>query len=187
MYWLLKMHKRQRECMILISDFIALYTTIPHNFLIKLLSEVINFVFKSKTRSRIGFSKTSIYQTSKGCGRKCFTTQIVIDVILFLTTKCYFMIKNLVFKQEIGIPVDIYLAPYWENLFLYFFESKFVQQLMSKGFPRVCNFHGTSRFTDNFCTLNFDIEFSPSYKYIYPKQLQLNLNIKENMRFLDLD
>ena len=187
MYWLLKMHKRHRECMILIADLIALYTTIPHNFLIKLLSEVINFVFKSKTRSRIGFSKTSIYQTSKGCGRKCFTTQIVIDVILFLTTKCYFMIKNLVFKQEIGIPVDIYLAPYWENLFLYFFESKFVQQLMSKGFPRVCNFHGTSRFTDNFCTLNFDIEFSPSYKYIYPKQLQLNLNIKENMRFLDLD
>ena len=43
------------------------YTTIPHNLLIKVLSKVINFVFDSKTRSCIGFSKASIYLTSEDC------------------------------------------------------------------------------------------------------------------------
>ena len=43
----------------------TLYTTI-HNFPIKVSSEVINSVFKSKARSRIGFSKASVYWISKG-------------------------------------------------------------------------------------------------------------------------
>ena len=47
-------------------DFTTLYTTIPHNLIIKV-------VFKTKTRSRIGFSNASVYWTSKGCGRVNFT------------------------------------------------------------------------------------------------------------------
>ena len=49
-------------------EFSILYTTIPDKLLLKVLSEVINFVFKSKVRERIGFSKTYIYWTSKGAG-----------------------------------------------------------------------------------------------------------------------
>ena len=41
----------------------------------KVLSEVFNFVLKSKARKRIGFPKTSIYWTSKGAGRRFFTKQ----------------------------------------------------------------------------------------------------------------
>ena len=63
--------------------FTTLLTTIPHNQPTKVLSEIINFVFKSKTRSRIGFSKTSIYWASKGSGRRFFTRQILIDAISF--------------------------------------------------------------------------------------------------------
>ena len=83
-------------------DFTTLYTAIPHNLLIKVLSEVMNFVFKSKTPSRIGFSKTSIPWTSKGYARRYFTRQTLIDFILFLI-KIRFTIGNLMFKQEIGI------------------------------------------------------------------------------------
>ena len=56
-------------------DFATLYTTIPHNLLIKFLSEVINFAFKSKTRNNIGFSKKLIYRTSKGCGNRYLSSQ----------------------------------------------------------------------------------------------------------------
>ena len=38
--------------------FTMLYTTIPHKLLFKILHEVVNFVFKSKTRSQLDFSKT---------------------------------------------------------------------------------------------------------------------------------
>ena len=40
------------------------YTTTLDKLLIKVLSEVISFVFKSKVRQHIGFSKTSIYWKS---------------------------------------------------------------------------------------------------------------------------
>ena len=36
-------------------DFNTLYATILHNFPIKVLSEVMSFIFKSKPRSRLGF------------------------------------------------------------------------------------------------------------------------------------
>ena len=37
------------------------YTTTPDNLLIKVFSEVNRFVFKSRVKQHIGFSKTSIY------------------------------------------------------------------------------------------------------------------------------
>ena len=46
-------------------DFSTLHTTIPHKLLLKVLSEVIKFVFKSKVTKRIAFSITPIYRTSK--------------------------------------------------------------------------------------------------------------------------
>ena len=61
------------------------YTTILDKLLLKKLSEAISFVFKS-----IGFSKTSIYWTSKGVGRRYFTKQTLINAIFFLINKCFF-------------------------------------------------------------------------------------------------
>ena len=43
----------------------TLYVNIPHKHPLKILSEVIIFVFKSIFRKRIGFSETSPYWTSK--------------------------------------------------------------------------------------------------------------------------
>ena len=65
---------------------------------------------------------------------KIFERQTLIDAISCFITKCYFTIGNLVLKQETDIPVGIDLASYLANLCLYIFESKYVQQLISKGF-----------------------------------------------------
>ena len=68
------------------------------------------------------------------------------------------------------------------------FESKYVQQLIFKGSPCAYKFHGTSRFIDDPCTENDDGEFSPSYKYIYSKQLELKLKHQvEHVTFLNLN
>ena len=46
-------------------------------------------------------------------------------------------------------------------LFLNFiFESKYVQQLISKGSPRAYKFRGTSGFLDNLCAIS-DVDFLP--------------------------
>ena len=67
--------------------------------------------------------------------------------ISFLITKYHFTIGNLALKQQTGTPIGIDPASYWANHFLHFFESKCVQQLISKGLPRAYKFYGTSRFT----------------------------------------
>ena len=87
-----------------ISTFycIVLYKTIPHNHLIKAFSEVINSVCKSKNLIHIGFLEASIFWTSIGCERRNFTRRTLIDTIFFLITKCYFTIRSVVFKQDIG-------------------------------------------------------------------------------------
>ena len=113
---------------ILTFDFTALYTSMPQILLIKVLSSIINFVFKSNTWRPVGFSKTSIYWASKGFGRRYFTGQTLTNAASFLITKYYFTIGNLVFKQE---KTYFYIT---SNLYLF-------KNLKSKGYPSAYKFH----------------------------------------------
>ena len=84
-----------------------LYTTIPHK-LLKVFSEDINFVFKSKVGKHIGFCKTSVYWTSNGAGRRMSMSSLI--------NKCFSIIDNIVFKQDIGMPVGIGLIVFFISL-----------------------------------------------------------------------
>ena len=79
----------------------------------------------------------------------------------WVVENCYFTIGNMVFKQDIGILIGIYPAPFWSDLFLSFYESKHAQNLISKKSTAADKYHATSRFID-------DEEFSKSFKWIYP-------------------
>ena len=65
------------------------YTTTLDKPLIKVLSVIVSFVFKSKVRQHTGFSKTSAYWTTKGIGRRYFTKQTLVNAISFLINKCF--------------------------------------------------------------------------------------------------
>ena len=65
-----KINKRNIAKSISTFDFSTLYTKLPRKLLIEVLDNNIDFVFKSSNRNRIGFSKSSVYWTSKcmyGC------------------------------------------------------------------------------------------------------------------------
>ena len=64
-------------------DFSTLYMTIPHNLLLKVLSAVIKFVFKSKVTKRIAFSITCIYRTSKGAEEDTSLNKLLSMLCLF--------------------------------------------------------------------------------------------------------
>ena len=79
-------------------------------------------------------------------------------------------------------------APFCANVFIYFFESKHVQNLISKKSTRAYKYHATGRFIDDLCAINDDDEFSKSFKCIYPGELKLKLEHSETYAtFLDLD
>ena len=98
-----KINVKKKAKSISTFDFSTLYTTILHKLLLKVLSKTINFVFKSKVRKRIGFSKTFIYWISKGAGRRYFTKQNLVNAISFLINKYFvnltcFLNKILVYE-----------------------------------------------------------------------------------------
>ena len=66
-------------------------------------------------------------------------------------------------------------APFWANLFLYYFESKYIQSLISLGSTRAYNYHSVDRFIDDLCAINDRNEFTKSFKDIYPKELELKI------------
>ena len=85
-----------------------------------------SFIFNYKTK----LSESSVYRTSKGAGKHFLTQQSLKHADSFLIKNCVFTIANLVFKQDIGIPMGIQLAPFCANLFLYFLKSKYVKNLL---------------------------------------------------------
>ena len=84
-------------------------------------------------------------------------------------------IGNMIFKQDIGISIDIDSAPLWANLFLYFFESKYIKQLiLNECFQALITFNNN--------------EFLTSFKNICPKELDLKVECQRNhVSFLDFD
>ena len=161
-------------------DFSTLYTTIPHKLLSEVLSNMIKFVFKCNSDKKIGFSESSVYWTNEGVGKRYFTQKSLIECVSYLILKCFFTIGGNVFKQDI--------APFWANLFLYHFESKYVQLLISSGSDKAYRFHATSRFIDDLIAINDSDEFSKCFKNIYPAQLELKLEHQgQHATFLDLD
>ena len=151
-----------------------------------MLSEVINFVFESKVRKRIGFFKTSISWTPKRAGRRYFMKQTLANAMSFFENKCFFTIGNMVFKQDIVIPMGIDPAPSRVNLFFYFFESKYIKQLISNGSCKVHKY-GVCRFINDLCAINDGNEFL-TFKNIYPKKLGLKVEHQGNQTlFLDLE
>ena len=62
-------------------------------------------------------------------------------------------------------------VPFWANLFLYFFESKYIQQIILVKYLRSYEYHDRSRFKDDLWTVNDSVEFCSSFKNMYPKEL----------------
>ena len=156
-------------------DFATLYTTLPHDLLVTVLTSIIKFVFDGSCRNKLGFSDHSVYWTSAGKDDRFFTKESLADCVSFLIKNCCFKVGNHILKQNIGIPMGIDPAPFWVNLFLYYYENLYVQNLISAGSPRAYNFRSVSRFIDDLCALNDKDDFTKCYAEINPKELQLKV------------
>ena len=79
--------------------------------------------------------------------------------------------------------------PYFANLYLFFYESKWIRKMMKIEFGTLRKFYNyVNRFIDDLITINNNGHMETHWKDIYPAELQLN---KENdmpieATFLDL-
>jgi len=80
-------------------------------------------------------------------------------------------------------------APFFANLFLYYYESKWLKKVQRSDLRRARKFGNTFRFIDDLVAINDGGEFEKSFHEIYPAEMELG---KENdgtnsASFLDLE
>ena len=170
-------------------DFSTLYTKIPHHKLITVLNELVDFCFQGGTKKKIAVTKFGAKWVSKNS--KCeltFDKKQIKDGIKYLMDNCQFTLGDKVFQQVIGIPMGSDPAPFMANLFLYYYESRWIKELKKKNLIVARKFGNTFRFIDDLMAINDDGEFERNIHDIYPSELELKKEHGgDQVSFLDLD
>lgn len=101
----------------------------------------------------------------------------VKKAITYLLDNCFFTVGKDTFKQVIGIPMGTDPAPFMANLFLYFYENKFLQEFKKNNKRDARKFAYVWRFIDDLFAVNDENKFEENICNIYPVELELK---KEN-------
>ena len=171
-------------------DFSTLYTKIPHEKLIDTLSEFSDSTFNDTDRRFLSVSTKRAYfvKSTNGTNYK-YSSDMVKECLKYLIDNAYFKVGNHIFRQTIGIPMGSDPAPFFANLFLAYYEAKWVKDNVNHNYAKVKSLFNTFRYIDDLNTLNDNSVFSQHISEIYPPELVLN---KENSSttsatYLDLD
>ena len=171
-------------------DFSTLYTKINLTDLNNVLLSVLDKAFKGGTCQYIKISGAEAkFDKGKNKGIS-FTKQECAQMIEYIINNAYFCFGTRVYQQIVGIPMGTDPAPYIANLYLHFYESKWMEELAKTNFTAARrSYSHTRRFIDDLCALNNGDEIKGNWKNIYPKELILNLENESDTKatFLDLD
>ena len=171
-------------------DFSTLYTAIPHNKLIKELSELIQSTFKGAKSKYIKPFKKSARWGKKVLGKGLhISCDNLISMIKWLVNNTYITVGDKIFRQKIGIPMGTDCAPYLANLYLYNYELRFMKnQLKAKNYDLLYKFNRSCRYIDDLLLINNDNKMDKYKKLIYPPELILTSEDKsdQTVNYLDL-
>ena len=103
-----------------------------------------------------------------------YTAKAVKECLSFLTNNAYFRVGNTIFRQKVGIPIGSDPAPFFANLFLFYYESEWIKKISRTDFVRARRLFNTFRFIDDLNALNDGGEFERAAKEIYPPELTVN-------------
>ena len=185
-----RINKKKNAKSISTFDFSTLYTKIPHDKLIKELTEVIDFVFDAGSSKYIVISQNdkAYWSRTKPKSSIFFSKSSLKTAVKHLIKNCFFKAGNVVMCQVIGIPMGIDPAPFWANLFLYQYEQRYMTRLIEQDKVKARHFHSTKRFIDDLCAVNDGNMFESVYREIYPDELELKVEHSgSHASFLNLD
>ena len=106
----------------------------------------------------------------------------------FLINNSFFQAGSKILRQVIGIPMGSDPVPFFDNLFLFFYESRWLKSIKNTNYGVARKFGNIFRFIDDLIAINDGNEFENHYNAIDPSELILK---KENSShtettFLDL-
>ena len=119
-------------------------------------------------------------------GQSAFEYDQLVELLNFLIDNIYINFGDSIFRQTIGIPMGTNSAPLLANLYLFYYEYKFLEKL-----PKDKKFHGkyfklTYRFIDDLLSIN-NKYFREYISQIYPDDLELKETTENDKECLFLD
>ena len=106
----------------------------------------------------------------------------------FLIDNIFVSFGGILFQQVVGIPMGTNCAPLLADLFLYSYESQFLQKLVNDKIHKAIAFNFTYRYTDDVLSIN-NSRFAEFFPLIYPPELEVKetTDTASSTSFLDLD
>ena len=185
-----KINSRNNAKTISSFDFSTLYTNIPHTKLFDELSGIIKFIFRGGTRYSISICRFGVARWTRYPNKSIkYDLDKILKAIKFLLDNCHFKFGNKLFRQVIGIPMGSDPAPFFANLFLYRYESRWLNKTKKENHVLARKFGRVYRFIDDLLAINDGNEFEKHYREIYPPELELKKENITNIQtsFLELD
>jgi hypothetical protein len=104
-------------------------------------------------------------------GKACYSEEQVISMLEFLINNIFVSFGGTLFQQVVSIPMGTNCASLLADLFLYSYESEFLQKLViDKKIHEAFNF--TYRYIDDVLSIN-NSRFSEFLPLIYPPEWKL--------------
>ena len=160
--------------MIATFDFSTLYTTLPHDDLIRSVVALYN---------KYIHSDVDIYYKNR---KVTISKMLFVEILKFAINNCYVLFNNRLYKQTIGIPMGSNFSPNLANLCLHFYETKFLDRNHDEGRNR---YKYTYRYIDDLLSVN-NRDIIHDVNAIYPRFLEIsNTNVDNHNKgtFLDVD
>jgi len=172
-------------------DFSTLQTSIPHVKLKEEIKLLVENAYNGMNKKFIKVTKSRAYwSNSKTTHTLAVTCNELTHMIEWLIDNTYVIVGNQVLRQTIGIPMGTDCAPFLANLFLFSYEFRYLNNLLKqRNFTVLNKFRRCARYIDDVLLINND-NFLKSHKHdIYPKELDLTSDDKDDQQvhFLDLD
>lgn len=143
--------------MVATFDFSTLYTTLPHDDLIRCIVSLYNKYYNNDIEIKFNNKKIIISKIS------------FVNILKFCIRNSYITFNSKIYRQRVGIPMGANYSPNVANLYLHFYESKFMTINHAEGRLRYKYMY---RFIDDLFTINNrDILFD--VRSIYPSELQI--------------
>lgn len=183
------------------GDFSTMYTAIPHEQLLQALRCVTMKAYAWQAQQmnldtmQLCIEWCARTRSAKWCralksthdvGRQVLTLNDLNAMIRYLVTNTYVLNGNTLHRQIVGIPMGTNSAPVMANLYLYHYESKYVDDLEQKDVDQAKEFNLSFRYIDDVMSLDNDhwmeaIARPEEEGGMYPRALILGQTNTHNM------
>ena len=164
---------------------------LPHDKLNTRSKETIHKAFSHRNYGSkfVVLGYNSKYFSSKvQKGKTCYSEEQVISMLEFLIDNIFVSFGGILFQQVVGIPMGTNCAPLLADLFLYSYESEFLQKLVKdKKIHEARAFNFTYRYIDDVLSIN-NSRFAEFLPLIYPPEMEANetTDTASSASFLDI-